>query len=119
MTRLLADENLPFASVVLLRSKGYDVLAISEHAPGTADVDILRLAREQDRVLVTFDRDFGELVYRDLAPVPPAIIYLRLPPSTPDEPGRLIAALLADETLQITGRFSVVTPDGLRQRALG
>jgi predicted nuclease of predicted toxin-antitoxin system len=119
VTRLLADENIPLASVALLRNNGYDVLAISEHAPGIADVDILRLAREQDRVLVTFDRDFGELVYRDLAPVPPAIIYLRLPPSTPEEPGRTIAALLADGEVQIAGRFSVVTPDGIRQRALG
>jgi hypothetical protein len=66
----------------------------------------------------TFDRDFGELIYRDLAPVPPGVVYLRVAASSPEEPAQVIADLPADTSLEILGRFSVVTADGVRQRAL-
>jgi len=115
---LLADENFPLPSVVRLRTAGFDVVAISEFARGAPDVDVLRFAREQNRVLVTFDRDFGELIYRDLAPVPPGVIYLRVVATSPEHPARIVADLVSDPSLQILGRFSVVTGDGVRQRAL-
>src|ERR1044071_4563221 len=85
---LLADENFSIASVARLRASGFDVGAVAEVARGAADVDILRMAREQNRVLITFDRDFGELIYRDLAPVPPGVIYLRVAVSSPEEPAK-------------------------------
>jgi predicted nuclease of predicted toxin-antitoxin system len=115
---LLADENFSLASVARLRSDGFDVVAISELAPGMPDVDVLRIACEQNRVLITFDRDFGELIYRDLAPVPPGVIYLRIAASSPEEPAKVVADLLGDASVEILGRFSVVTGDGVRQRAL-
>ena len=87
MIRLLADENVPLASVDWLRAGGFDVASISEDAAGAPDVDVLRMAREEERVLITFDRDFGELVYRHASPVPPGIIYLRVPPASPEAPG--------------------------------
>jgi predicted nuclease of predicted toxin-antitoxin system len=116
---LLADENFPIASVARLRTSGFDVVAISEVARGAPDVDVLRMAREQNRVLITFDRDFGELIYRDLAPVPPGVIYLRVAVSSPEEPAQVITDLLTDSSFELLGRFSVVTGDGVRQRALG
>ena len=118
MIALLADENFPIASVVRLRSDGFDIVAISELAPGMPDVDVLSTACEQNRVLITFDRDFGELIYRDLAPVPPGVIYLRVTASSAEEPARVVADLLGDSSFEILGRFSVVTGDGVRQRAL-
>lgn len=118
MTPLLADENFPLASVGRLRSAGFDVAAVAEIARGAPDLDVLVMAREQSRVLVTFDRDFGELVYRDLAPIPPGVIYLRVAASSPEEPAQVVVDLLADASLQILGRFTVVTADGVRQRAL-
>jgi predicted nuclease of predicted toxin-antitoxin system len=115
---LLADENFPLASVARLRIAGFGVASISELARGAPDVDVLGIACEQNRVLITFDRDFGELIYRDLAPVPPGVIYLRVAASSPDQPAQVIADLLADPSLEVFGRFSVVTGDGVRQRAL-
>ncbi|HVG45832.1 MAG TPA: DUF5615 family PIN-like protein [Longimicrobium sp.] len=119
MIALLADENFPIASIALLRTSGFDVASISEIARGAPDVDVLRIAREQNRVLITFDRDFGELIYRDLAPVPPGVIYLRVTVSSSEGPAQVVANLLSDTSFEILGRFSVVTGDGVRQRALG
>ena len=57
--RLLANENIPIATVVALRDAGYDVTSLFETTPGIADEKALALAREQGRILVTFDRDYG------------------------------------------------------------
>lgn len=60
MTRFLADENVPRASILLLRQHGLDIRSIGEDAPGTPDARVLKEAHDEDRVLITFDRDFGE-----------------------------------------------------------
>ena len=60
--RLLADENIPFLTIELLRKKGHDLLAISERAPSICDEDVMLLAEDEERILLTFDKDFGELV---------------------------------------------------------
>ena len=62
--RLLADENVPLPSIYALRSAGMEFAAVTEDAAGAGDHDVLALAERQGRVLLTFDRDFGELVFR-------------------------------------------------------
>lgn len=116
--RLLADENVPLPSVCLLRAAGYDVEAVAEWAPGSPDPDVLAYARARDRVLVTFDRDFGELVYHRGASVPPGILYLRLIPTDPEEPGRILRDLLILQEVSLEGRFTVGDRDRIRQRPL-
>ena len=69
--KLLADENVPLRTVMALRRSGEDVLAVAEVSPGAGDEDVLRLGRTQGRVIVTFDRDYGELVFRQRL-MPPA-----------------------------------------------
>lgn len=116
--RFLADENVPIPSIRLLRAAGHDVDAVIEDAAGTSDPDVLERARRHEQVLVTFDRDFGELVYRRGSPVPAGIIYLRLSPADPEEAGRVLVGLLALADLQLEGRFTVVDRDRVRQRPL-
>ena len=60
--RLLANENIPFAAIQSLREHGYDVLWIRESAPGSADEDVLALASEEERVLITFDKTLESLL---------------------------------------------------------
>lgn len=114
--RLLADENVPFPTIRLLREAGFDIEAIIEVARGSSDHEVLHLATEHDRIIVTFDRDFGELVYRRGSSVPPGIIYLRLSPADPEEPGRVLMKLFTMAEVQFEGRFTVVHPDRVRQR---
>ena len=62
--RFLADENFPGGGVSALQARGHDVFWIRTTAPGSKDEDILAWAVREDRVLLTFDKDFGELAWR-------------------------------------------------------
>jgi predicted nuclease of predicted toxin-antitoxin system len=101
--RLLADENVPYPSVRLLREAGYEVESMSEIAPGAPDTEVLRRAQTGRQVLITFDRDFGELVYHRGAPAPRAIVYLRFEPSDLEEPARFLITLLRVTRLNGSG----------------
>ena len=59
--RLCANENIPEDCVLRLRQEGHDVLWIREAAPGSPDEAVLALAAADDRLLITYDKDFGEL----------------------------------------------------------
>ena len=59
--RLLANENVPKSAVDALRSHGHDVAWVRTDRPGATDVDVLSKAVLETRVLLTFDKDFGEL----------------------------------------------------------
>ncbi len=59
----LADESCAGPVIRALREAGHDVVAISEVAKGARDEDVLERALNEKRVLITEDRDFGELVY--------------------------------------------------------
>ncbi|HVT80614.1 MAG TPA: DUF5615 family PIN-like protein [Phycisphaerae bacterium] len=66
--KLLADENIDLFIVDYLRSRGHDTTWIREFARGSQDVDILQLGQEEQRVIITFDHDFGDLVFRQNLP---------------------------------------------------
>ena len=62
--RLLANENFPLDAVTALQENGYDVAWIREDARGSSDEQVLARAQQEDRILITFDKDFGELAFR-------------------------------------------------------
>src|SRR5271165_3545449 len=66
--RFLADENFPGDAVTALRTAGHDVLWIRTDAPGITDQDVLSRSLRDARVLLTFDKDFGELAWRSSLP---------------------------------------------------
>jgi predicted nuclease of predicted toxin-antitoxin system len=74
---LLLDENVPYELLHTLRAQGHAASHIAELGPASADVDVLALAIEARSVLVTFDSDFSELIYRHGHPAPSAIFYLQ------------------------------------------
>jgi predicted nuclease of predicted toxin-antitoxin system len=59
----LADESCDFGVVRALRENGYDVLAVCEVAKRLEDSDVIELSAREDRILITEDKDFGQLVY--------------------------------------------------------
>ncbi len=63
--RILVDENVPRDLVVWLRMTGHDVLLASEIKAGADDIEWAACAEQEQRVLLTSDKDFGELVFRD------------------------------------------------------
>ena len=61
--KLLADENIPLASIKVLRDFGYDIKAIGEDDKSISDKQVLEIAVKEKRLIVTFDRDYGELIF--------------------------------------------------------
>ena len=86
--RLLANENFPAPSVQHARERGYDVTSVAEGGGGPKDPAILALAVTEQRWIVTFDRDYGELIYARGFAAPPAVILFRLQSYRPDTPGK-------------------------------
>ena len=115
--KLLTDENVPLGTVTALRRSGEDILAVAEVLPGAADEDVLRLGRTQGRVIVTFDRDYGELVFRRHLRPPAGVLYLRFVPDSAEE---LAAQVMALKTsgVKLEGWFTTVSGNGIRQRPL-
>ena len=89
----IVDENFPLPSVWLLRQAGYDVVAVITDAPGSTDEDILAWAAREQWIVLTFDRDFGELIFRRRMPAPGGIVYFRFEPATPEEPAEHLLRL--------------------------
>jgi len=77
--RLLANENFPYDAVAALRESGHDVLWIRTEAPGSSDSAILARAQAEERILITLDKDFGELAFRSGLPASCGIILFRIP----------------------------------------
>jgi predicted nuclease of predicted toxin-antitoxin system len=116
--RLLANENFPLPSVKLLRQAGYDIASITEDSPGIEDIEVLTRATNEQRIILTFDRDYGELIYRLRKPSPTGVIYLRFRPRTPEEPATIWLNLSQTEGLKFEGWFTVIDRDQIRQRPL-
>ncbi len=114
---LLVNENFPAPALRSLRADGFDVLAVAEDMPGATDRVVLERARELGRWLVTFDRDYGELVFLHELPPPPAIIYIRQEPIPPDAPAEWLKNLLSVPALE-TGYFITLGSQTIRRRAL-
>jgi len=115
---LCADENLPDAVVVLLRVAGHDVLSVSEYRPGLIDRDVLRLAAQESRILVTFDKkDFGELIFLRGAGAPPGLILFRIADIDVAEQPHFILHTVESRN-DWEGKFSTVSSSAIRWRTL-
>lgn len=93
MNRILADENIPRAAILALRTFSLDVASVVEIRTGMSDIEVLAIARSEQRLLWTFDRDFGELIYRRREEPPPAVVYMRFVPVSATEPADVLRKL--------------------------
>jgi len=92
--RFLANENIPLLAIRLMRQAGHEVIAVIETAPASKDDEVLAWARREQCYILTFDRDYGDLVFKRRLPPPIAIIYFRFVPLTPQEPATYLFNLL-------------------------
>ena len=74
--------------------------------------------RENVVQFLTFDRDYGDLIFKFMLSIPKGVIYFRFRPSTPEEPAEYILRLLAMSSLSLDGKFTVAERDRVRQRPL-
>ena len=111
--RFLANENVPGDAVAELRRRGHEVAWILEDASGASDPEVLTRAQAEDRLLLTFDKDFGELAFRAQLPASSGIILFRI--STPSVEHMVRVIITALESREDwTGHFAVVEDDQIR-----
>jgi predicted nuclease of predicted toxin-antitoxin system len=115
--RFLAHENFPGAAVAALKRAGHDVVWVRTAAPATTHLDVLAWAAREERILLPFDKDFGELARGSGHPRAPGIVVLRTPMRRPGDIGQRLARLITAHD-DWAGSFSVIEPDRIRMRPL-
>jgi predicted nuclease of predicted toxin-antitoxin system len=115
--RICANENIPSDCIVRLREQGHDVLWIRESTPGIADKAVLARAFEEKRLLVTFDKDFGALVFELGMKASHGIILFRISQTSAAAVAEHVATLLATRD-DWSGKFSVIDDTTIRMRQL-
>ena len=114
--KLLGNENFPKTSILYLRLKGFDIKSIGIDHPGITDKEVIDIAQNEKRTIITFDRDYGELIFNKGYKPDGGVIYIRQPVFDPEEPGKLIEKVLTEEELSFNKTFTVVDNNGIRQR---
>ncbi len=113
--RFLIDECVGTEVVYYLRSQGYDSASVTENLPSADDRDVLSWAVREDRILITNDTDFGELVFRD-GYAHRGLVLLRLKDDHGANQVRILVSVLSKYPDQLAGHFVVVTDDSVRIR---
>jgi predicted nuclease of predicted toxin-antitoxin system len=116
--RLVADENVPRSVVQALRDSGHDVVWIRTESPGIGDAAVLQRAAQNHRIVLTFDKDFGELAGQAILPDDVGVILLRNLAGLPrDLAAGIVATVNARDDWG--GHFSVIEPGRVRMRRTG
>jgi len=113
---LLADESVDRQVVERLRREGHEVLYVAEMEPGIADDDVLARANAREALLLTADKDFGELVFRERRLAACGVVLLRLAGLPPERKAEAAASAFADRGDDLRRGFAVVEPGRVRVR---
>ena len=113
---LYADEGIDRQIVDALRGAGFDVAYAAESDPAVADDALLAKAAAEGRLLLTSDKDFGELVYR-LGKASDGVVLIRLSGLSADLKARLVVEAISTRAEELARAFSVLSPGMLRIRA--
>lgn len=107
--RFLADECCDISAVRALRADGHDVIAVAEFTRQSVDSEIIKLAFEDQRILVTEDKDFGFLVFAGLVQSP-GVVLLRFHANARSLIYSSISALVRQHGERLVGAFTVLQP---------
>ena len=113
----LADESVDQPIVDRLRQDGHGVWSVAEMEPGLSDDAALDLANQETALLLTADKDFGELVFRQHR-VTSGVVLIRLAGLSPARKGKIVASALHGHAAELPRAFTVMTPGtiGIRRQ---
>jgi predicted nuclease of predicted toxin-antitoxin system len=114
---LLADESVDRQIVERLRQDGHNVIYVAELEPGISDETVLRRANEQGALLLTADKDFGELTFRQQL-IHHGVILFRLSGLSNQARAAMVAQVLRDRAEAFINAFIVLSPGMIRVRPL-
>lgn len=115
--QFLANENFPGPSLTHLENHGLDVMSIAKTYPGISDNEVIKIASINKRIILTFDRDYGALIFHRSVVSPPPVIYFRDIGETPLHAAHQLISII-DTDIIFEGFFTVVDATGIRQRKL-
>ncbi len=115
--RFLANENFPADAVSALHDANHDIVWIRTDAPGSSDQEILARAVAESRILLTLDKDFGELAYRSKLPASCGIILFRVSIPSSAHVARVAVRILSSRSDWV-GHFAVIEEHRVRMRPL-
>ena len=113
--KVLADEGVDRPIVERLRQSGHQIWYVAEMEPGIADEVVLGLANQEEAVLLTADKDFGELVFRQER-MTKGVILIRLAGISPVRKAGIVVSALAAHGGEMEEAFTVITPGAVRIR---
>jgi len=115
--KFIVDESVDFPVVKYLRSKGFDTTSIVEDYPSLEDIEILKIAFKENRILITNDKDFGTLIFKEKLNSK-GVIFLRLWDQTSNAKIRFLEKAIKNYDDKLLGNFVVVTENKIRIRKL-
>lgn len=113
--RIVADESVIVPVIVELRKSGHEVLAIREIHPRAEDDFILNLAHQEDGLLITFDKDFGELVFRQKL-LSSGVVLVRLQGLSTETKTRIVVSAIEKYGSLFKEGFAVISSGTIRFR---
>jgi predicted nuclease of predicted toxin-antitoxin system len=113
--RIVADESVERQISDALRDEGHDVYAITDETPSIPDEDVLAVANDRQALLITADKDFGELVFRQ-GLAHHGILLCRLEGQSPEDKADIVQSVFRLYGPDMQGGFSVITPRAIRIR---
>jgi predicted nuclease of predicted toxin-antitoxin system len=115
--RVIVNENITQSVIQGLRDRGFDVLSVKESMRGADDTSILQRAEAEQRLVITQDKDFGELAFKHRLPATSGIVLFRLSADDPADDNQRMLDVMQSRS-DWAGHFSVVTNDRIRMRTL-
>jgi predicted nuclease of predicted toxin-antitoxin system len=113
--RLVADEGVDKAIIDALRAAGFSVTYFAEAGSGSSDQEILAAANQSQTLLLTCDKDFGELVYRQRLATA-GVVLIRLDGLSAEAKARIVQATMTAHVSELDDAFAVISPGLLRIR---
>lgn len=113
--RFLADEGVDGMIVGSIRGDGHDVRWMAEEREGAKDDVILEGAVQDARILITEDKDFGELVYRQRLHHR-GVVLVRVDGISNEKKGRIVARAMREHESDLPGAFTVIQHGTIRIR---
>ena len=112
----LADEGVDRQIVERLRRDSYEVIYVAEIEASISDEQVLGMANEKNALLITADKDFGEMVFHQNLLTVGGVILLRLAGLSPERKAEIISKVIESRREELPNAFSVISAGKVRVR---